>query len=88
MASFEDDDAQSSLSLPEDLLIDIGSRLDNRDLCHMELASKRVLDSLSRLSRDWPCERELKLTERSGRLPLSSEACRFLKAHLKGAALR
>ena len=36
------------ISLPEDLLIDISSQLDDQDLCHLELANKGVLNSLSR----------------------------------------
>ena len=39
------------LSLPEDLFIDIGSWLNVRDVCSLELASKQFYDALSRPSR-------------------------------------
>ncbi len=39
-------DAPNLLSLPEDLIIDIASWLDQRSLCSMELASKRIYDVL------------------------------------------
>lgn len=44
-------DAPNLLSLPEDLIIDIASWLDQRSLCSMELASKRIYDVLLK---PWP----------------------------------
>ncbi len=54
-------DGPSLPSLPEDLLIDIGSRLSEREACYMELSSKIVLHSMSRTKYTWPRGRRLDL---------------------------
>ncbi len=74
-------DAPSLLAVT-DLLVDIGSRLDDWDVCCMELASKRISDAMLRPNRNWPRERRLDLrrsseivrrTPEASRLPLSHE---------------
>ena len=65
-----------------DLLVDIGSHLDDWDVCCMELASNRISDAMSKSYRTWPRERRLHLrkcskivlrTPEASRLPLSCE---------------
>ena len=81
-------DAPSLLSLPDELLVDTGSRIDDWDVCCMELASKRASDAMSRPNRTWPRERHLDLRESSGLLSVvlsSPEGIRLplsLQAHL------
>ena len=70
--------APSLLFLPEDLVVDIASQLDDWDVCCMELASKELCETMSRHC-SWPRERQLNLTAFSGtlRLPLNPETARL-----------
>ncbi len=77
MSAGEGLDAPSLVSLTEDLLVEIGSWLDDWDVCCMELASKRVSDAMSRLNRTWPRERRLDLTKSSKIVLRSPEAARL-----------
>ena len=81
MPADEGFDALSLLAVT-DVLVDIGSRLDDWDVCCMELASKKISDAISRPDRTWPRERRLDLrkcskivlrTPEASRLPLSHE---------------
>ncbi len=78
MASAGTLDEPELLLLPEDLLNNIGSWLDDKELCRMELASKELHLILSNPSRPGSCERRLDL----GALfntnhPPSPQACRL-----------
>ena len=66
------------MSLPEDVWWNIGYRLNDRDMCSMELASKRVYNALLRPSRDAPCKRWLFLGEKFGRKTPSPEGYRLV----------
>ena len=67
--------ASEVLSLPQDLFIDIGSCLNERDVCNMELAGKKFYDILSRPSRIGLCGGELHLGPTPD-TPLTPEALR------------
>ena len=56
-------DEPALLSLPEDLLNDIGSRLNEKDVCNLELANAGVHDVLLRPTRTVACKRRLDLEE-------------------------
>ena len=62
MSAEEGLEAPSLLCLTEDVLINIGSWLDDWDVCCLEVASKRVSDAMSRPNRVWPRERRLDLS--------------------------
>ena len=51
----------SLLSLPEELFIDIGSCLDEQDVCKMELASKAFYSVISSPYRFGSCQRRLQV---------------------------
>ena len=74
MTPADEIDEPNLLSLPEDLFNDIGSYLDDKDVCHFEQASRAVYKLVSRPSRNGPCERRLDLISR--RLPLLQEESR------------
>ncbi len=59
MTSIGEADERNMLSLPKDLLDDIGAELDDKDLCKFELASKTLINCMSNPPR--PCGRELNL---------------------------
>lgn len=69
------------LSLPEDLLIDIASWLDDeRDVCSLELTSKGLYNFLSNCSPAGPCKRWLDLrTSFSSPSPEASRSCSACK---------
>ena len=60
MASAGRPDERNLLSLPKGLLDHIGAELDDKDLCKFGLASKTMLNFLSKPGR--PCRRELDLS--------------------------
>ena len=49
------------LSIPDELLADIGSWLNDKEVCQLELASKSTYKVLSRPSHLGPCKRRLTL---------------------------
>ena len=54
-------DDTTMLSLPDDLLINIGSYLDDKGICSLERANGSIYTALLSPSRTWPCERTLNL---------------------------
>ncbi len=71
-------DMPNLLSLPEDLFSNIGSNLDDQELCSMELANKRFYQCLSSPSRPGPCETRLDIGARfTGNNPPCSSASRW-----------
>ena len=70
-------DAPSLLSLPEDMFIEIGSRLGDRDVAYMELACKRLYDAMLRPNSAWPRERRLDLNHVFPTSPPSPEVARL-----------
>ena len=64
------------LSLPEDILSDIGNRLDDEGLCNMELTCRVLSSFLSRPYGTGPCGRVLHLTHHRLRA-LTPEASRL-----------
>ena len=78
------------LSLPEDILLDIVSRLNDRHRCRVELASNRLCCAMSRYNSTWPRKKLLDLRASSEIMPLSPDNFRYplsLHAVLIGAAL-
>ncbi len=76
MSAEEGLEAPSLLCLTEDVLINIGSWLDDWDVCCLEVASKRVSDAMSRPNRVWPRERRLDLSVSSKIVLRSPETIR------------
>ena len=64
------------LSLPEDLLNDIGILLDDKDACMLELASRTLCNIICRPSCSGPGEHLLDLRIDYGLGPCSSNASR------------
>ena len=69
-------EAPNILSLPRNLVCDIGSWLDERGVCNLELASKKLYESLSRPSRTGRCEWWLDLSKNAQAQPVSPKALR------------
>ena len=65
------------LSLPEDLLVDIISRLDDWAAYNVEVASKKLCDAMSRYDSTWPRKQRLDLTASSKMMPLTPDKCRY-----------
>ena len=77
MASAGRLDEQYLLLLPEDLLNNIGSWLDNQELCNMELANKELHYALASPSHPGPGQRRLDIGARfDGNRPISPNASR------------
>lgn len=68
--------APKLLSLPEDLLINIASMLEDQDVYHMEFTSRKMYTALTTSCRAWPTERQLDLGARFGASVPSPEALR------------
>ena len=65
------------LSLPEELLVDIVSRLDDLAAYNVELANKKLCDAMSRYDSTWPRKQRLDLRASSKMMPLSPDKCRY-----------
>lgn len=61
------------MSLPEDILVDIVSRLDDRHQSRLEAASKRLCCAMSRYNSTWPRKKQLDLRASSEIMPLSPD---------------
>ena len=61
MACADGNDDTTMLSLPDEILIKVGSYLDDRGICSLERANGRIYTALLSPSRTWPCERTLNL---------------------------
>ena len=82
------------LSLPGYLLNDIGSWLNDQELCNMELANKELHLIMSNPSRPGPCERRLYLgahlptgSPKASRSPTIYSFCE-IPAHMYAAMLK
>ncbi len=68
-------------SLPEDLFIDIASRLNGSNLCDLELVSKTFQGQLTKPSRPWPrsIERPLNLSRLVWKAPNPKASRSYIK---------